>query len=377
LTGARTIGLVALVLVVRALATLVVQPSDDLLGWRWVESVLSQGGDPYAETSRLNWPPLWMFWIGLAGRIARATPLEFDAVVRALPCVADAVIALLLARRSIVIGIIYALHPVAVFTTGAQAQFDALPTLGLLLAVHAVGRGGGLAGLALGLGAGFKTWPVALAPVLAAIRLGRGGAVRLMIAAIAPPALLLGAVALLSPDGFARNVAGYASYPGWWGLTSLGVLFPGDLTIGVASLAERHGRVLVMVSMLAVAAVTARRAWSAQRATLVALLVFLAVTPGFGPQYLLWILPFALVAGRLAVVWHLLAGALALFEQLVVPSLALDPAYTAAEAALLHNEILNWARLPLWLVGIAWLVRLSGRSTTAGSGPTPDHDLAP
>lgn len=384
--GRRTLLLVALVAIVaRAAAAAVTEPSDDLKGWRWVDAVLAAGGNPYQETPRLNWPPLWMLWIGAAGSIARLTALPFDALVRVLPFAADAATAALLVRLSLPLGVAFALHPVGLAITGGQAQFDAVPALLATVAVLAVATGirsrDLIAGVALGIGAGFKTWPAFLAPALA-LRLRtypeRG---RLLLIALGLPALLLVPVAVLAPEGFRDHVLAYSSAPGYWGLTGLGVLLGSEPARQVAAFAARHGRLLVVGAMALAWAAAARL--PARAAAAATLLAFLAATPGFGPQYLLWLAPLALlVPGRLPLAWSAAASLLLAIEAFVLPRLHLGAGLTHTEAALLTVRLVNLLRAPVWLIGIAWLVALlvqalrsAGRAPVGAGGrhadPTP------
>lgn len=373
-TRRQLVAVVCLGLVARAVAAWLAQPSDDLLGWRWVADVLLDGRNPYVETPRLNWPPLWMLWLGAVGWVSAKTGLAFGALVRLLPFAADAATTALLGRLSLPLAVCYALHPVPLAITGTQAQLDAVPALCALVAVLAVTtrvrHAAALAGVALGVGAGFKTWPVWLAPPLALRLRERRPRLVLLSLAIGIPAVTLMPLVLFAYEGFLFHVVRYRSWPGWWGLTALGTVIRRPAAQAFSAAAAEHGAP-VLLGGIALSWLLALRL-SARDAAIATVLTFLVLTPGFGPQYLLWLVPLSLIAhGRWRTIWNVVAMASTVGERLLVPWLVPGYPEMPAVTALVTNFAVNAVRLPLWLVSIGWLLTLVRRALSPPPRPAP------
>ena len=50
----------------------------------------------------------------------------------------------------------------------------------------------------------------------------------------------------------------------------------------------------------------------------------------------------------------------------------MDPSLPAREAAFLGREIIDWVRLPVYVVGVAWLVRVTLGARVTADSPGPD-----
>src|SRR5262249_603510 len=94
-----------------------------------------------------------------------------------------------------------------------------------------------------------------------------------------------------------HNVFDYGSLPGWWGLTYINLenyqaAGTAVFAVVVAAEAYMHERVPSILAQCAVVA-----------------FLFMFFTPGFGPQYLAWIVPWTAAAGWWSAgVYHLLSG---------------------------------------------------------------------
>jgi hypothetical protein len=114
----------------------------------------------------------------------------------------------------------------------------------------------------------------------------------------------LGAIAVLAlpwvitlPQLIATKVFVYSPVQGWWGFL---YLLPGSGAIF---------RIAVFVSIAAAAAYMHQRVHSVFVQCGIVAFIFLFLTPGFGPQYLAWVLPWTVAAGLFpAVLFQLAAG---------------------------------------------------------------------
>jgi hypothetical protein len=141
-----------------------------------------------------------------------------------------------------------------------------------------------LSGVLYGMALSIKVWPLFL--VLAFMlglktwraRLSFGALALATAATLAFPHILAGPKLIIS------TVFGYRSISGWWGLS----LLPSYVRIGVP----------FTFTAIAIAVVYLRKR-NASLSYMVgsSIIVFLVLTPGFGVQYLAWILPFCFLFG--------------------------------------------------------------------------------
>ena len=211
--------------------------------------------------------------------------------------------------------LLYALNPVAIYICALHGNFDQIPTMCALQAVLLADRHGHdpahrHAAIWLGVGAAFKTWPLFLLPALIA----QVGGLRRRAEAAAI-AIAIFAAALLLPVPFVGWQAAidpliYRSEPEWWGITSLSFLFH----IAIPANAIFYAAMAAAALLLLVARPPAATG------SLLLLLTFLATTPGFGVQYLVWIVPIALLADqRRGLAFSLLAGGALAWEVAMRP----------------------------------------------------------
>jgi hypothetical protein len=365
---------VAIAAVVRLIPASIVYGSDDVAGWHRLSDTMALKGDPYS-TGLVNWPPLWPWIVHAEAKLTTLLGLPFHFVVKLGPLLADlgitAVLFLVAARGgrsprgAFAFAMLFALNPVSIFTTSFHGQFDGIAALfGLLAVVSADARPKGIAsGLWLGLGGLTKTWPLIFLPAL--LRVGdwrrRGYVAYLaLLPAVATVVLTLD---LVVPNEARQYVLNYQSFPYWWGVTSLNLYSPGEPWTWYAA----HGNDVLYVAFLVVLVLCRHRS-NAQTA-LAMVLTFYVFTPGYGTQYLVWVLPFALLADTgWAIAYSALAGVELLAEYIMRPW---DGGHwgflsvNARSAAFLrdynsHHDL--WAtdllRLSIWAFTIVWLGRL-------------------
>lgn len=329
------------------------------------------------DAVRWPYPPGFFPLAALAGAAADLTGLAYTSLVRTPSIAADAVIAWIVqdhlgrhgqgGRARVAAAALVALGPSFAVIAGYHGQIDSVAILPAVLAVAVwdrapAGRRALYAGTLVGAGACVKTTPIlVLLALLPAVR-SRREAATLVAAALAVPALAL-APFLLSTPGDVREALAYRGFPGTSGLS---ILLQPELGEQLTRLVDPNAVVqflydrgqLIVAAALAVAAVlSARRfpGWSpAERAALL-WLVFYVVTPVFFFQYLVWGLPFLLLAGRLREAAAIQAAALlptVLFYRAPWESDAVAPLYAAAMIA-------------LWALYLACIVRMVRRPRAA------------
>lgn len=310
---------------IRLIPAIFIYGTEDVSAWHRCARIMSSGGNPYDTPQLISWPPLWpaLAWISL--HTADMTGLPFSFVVKLFPIAADLALTVVLLRAASEFALpryftaaAFAFNPVAIYTSAIHGNFDSIPALFLTLAIvfatrEAADGSGVRTGFWLGIGAAFKTWPLLALPGVIASSAPRRRqlmvcliAVGIFAAALLLPWPLIGSAAIAS-------ILRYRGFFGWWGITSIEFL-SGHALPDMARTLLFYGAMGGTALLLLV-----KRTPPALGALLL-LETFYLVTPGFGLQYLLWIVPVALIADqKRALAYSALAGALILFELMVRP----------------------------------------------------------
>jgi hypothetical protein len=278
-------------------------------------SILRRGGIPY-HAEVFNHPPFTLRLLSVGGWVADKTrlPLRFWLrVACALADLASTMLACLILRAarlsfSPLALLLTAASPVSLLISGFHGNTDPLMMAMLLLAVYQVQSGAAWrAGAALGLAASIKIVPLLFLPALALTLPGRK---RTLLLAGAAGVFLAGSLPLAAerPGLIWRHVFGYAPQTGIWGISRLVAAF------GTEAQTEAYAHFAKLALLLLLGWVSV---WLGLRkpqppiALQCALLAFLllSLTPGFGVQYLTWLVPWAcLLSGRQAAAFHGIGG---------------------------------------------------------------------
>ena len=378
--------LLLVTLAARLIPALLIYGSDDVQGWDTIGRTLLAGGNPYHTKYPVVWPSVWVLITALAHVISDGTPLPFHFAIKLFPIAADLAIVFALhafadrfGARGFRTAMLYALNPISIYTTAIHGQFESLPALCLTMAAivsaHPAGDvHGRRTGFWLGMGAAIKTWPLLVLPAFLAPRqkLWRRATIVLLALAIfftflAGPSLFVG----FQP---VRDAITYRGLGGWWGLSAM-VL--SSWTSDSLAL-----RILFDGSMIGASIILAARRPPPHVAALFLLLTFYVTTPGFGAQYLLWIVPLALLSDTPnAIVYSVLAGIMLAIESLLRPytghlgemfRVLPHPGFSRAYGGAVDRRWTLVERFPLWLFFIYWwgttalrVVRMRGPSTDA------------
>jgi hypothetical protein len=224
------------------------------------------------------------------------------------------VIEMLLLRRRLGLGwgwlALAAVSPINLIICGFHGNLDGVLAAGMFLAVTAAVRGNALlSGFWLGLACHVKVVPLLLAPALTAFWFAHGGLLRFGMAFGAMGALLIGSGVAVAGMPFIKNVLGYGSLWGFWGisevLAALGLTKPEVPLDGFKD--PVSGKIATVLKGIIVL-IACWLAWIGRRldgkglmrTAATTLVVFFALTPGFGHQYMVWWFAIVLAA---APVW--------------------------------------------------------------------------
>ncbi len=271
-----------------------------------VAGIVRSGGDPYRETGRYNYSPLWaavLVGIEAAAGAAGVSATTALGVVLLLGDAATAILLYRLARRrrtvpaAALVALLFFANPVSVLVSSHHLQFDGLAILFLVAAVFLSGRGRDVpAAAALSLSLLVKH-VAALHPPLFRRRPGWRG----WLPAVAPYAVFAASFLpyIASWRGIRDNVLLYRGLTGNYGIEAI-LLLPG---------VPEWAPLAIFLAGAAVA-VFLLRGTELERASLLLFLVVLVFAPGFGRQYCVW--PIALGAlsfGPGFFLYSLVAGA--------------------------------------------------------------------
>lgn len=376
-------GVIALGTLIRVLLTVLTDGSEfDSESFRLASDQLRHapfqfyavlGGDAF----RWPYPPGFLPWIATARELGDATGISFLTLISLPAIAADGAIAWLVQdflgrrgaapRRRLAAVALVALGPPFVVAGGYLPQIDSVAFLPAVLAVWLWDRAGPqarnralTAGLLIGLGCAIKTMPILIVLALLPTCRDRRERVTLIVAAVAVPLLSLIPFVISTP-GDLLGTFDYAGVPGAGGL-SLAVQpdmaerwltqFHGLNRFNEILLANRTVWTLLTVGLVG-AFVYRRRTPPALAATLL-WLTFYATGTGFFFQYLVWGLPFMLMAGFVTSV--------GLIELAVAIPMLLFYEGPWKNGAI---PVVYWALMVgLWVALCAWLYRLGRRERT-------------
>lgn len=341
----------------------------DIESYRLVTDALLSGREVYTSVlGRHPYLPFQMYLMGGMAYLSQATGLPYVVAIKLPSVAADvALTGLIFAAVTRAFGrtwagylaLLYALNPVSLLVTSYHGQFESVTLLLLALAWWLGERQREKSSAAaLGLAILNKTWPVVTLPVFL-IRLGdwRSRVFYAMVALGVPVLSSLAYLLIFSADPMPmlRRALTHRGVPGYWGpgaaLSPAAAVWP-DLQAVVDTLFALRNWLLLAAAL---ATLWWTRRQSALDALLTLLLAIFAVTVGFGIQWLVWIVPFALLAGedkRLRI--YSLAATLMLAVHLF--GLHMLPLLSEWLPAATADALIRLSALPAWGVVVVWLV---------------------
>jgi hypothetical protein len=286
-----------------------------------------------AFNNPFNSPPFIIHFLKAIGWLTDVSGLPFAFWLR-LPCVlADAGSLFLVWRllersptqRNVNVPLLLitlALSPLSLIISGFHGNTDPVMIFFILLSAYLLETRGSvwLAGVAFGLALNLKVAPLIFAPALWFYLPGMRK--RIEYFGIATLVFLCGSLLylLFDPALIARRVFGYSSIYGYWGWTLLAATWfphslqyanpPHDL-IGAHAVAASIGKWLMLALIVAAAVWLNRRRDKPPLAFQLGLVaaIFLFLTPGFGSQYLSWLVPWTIFLGlRVSLLYYFAGG---------------------------------------------------------------------
>lgn len=349
--------------------TLPVGAGYDIESFRLVTDALLSGQEVYtAVLGRHPYLPFQMLIMAAMAQLSEVSGLPYVAAIKLPAVIADIALTWLIYHSLIESGrrqatattfaLLYALNPVSVLVTAYHGQFESVTLLLMVTAWYfwRFGRRTTASAVALGFAILNKTWPVIMLPVIW-LRLPdtRSRVLYPLLALGIPVAAVIVYLVVFSadPQPMLRRALTHRGVPGYWGPGS--VLAPLGESI---TLAQAAFDVLSVLRNVLLAAGVGLALWWTRRqgvldALLTVILTLLAVTVGFGIQWLVWPIPFALLS--LEERWvrrYSLAGAFMLAVHLY--GLHLYPWLGEWLAPDALNWLIRLSALPAWAITVWW-----------------------
>jgi Glycosyltransferase family 87 len=275
----------------------------------------------YQTNRRFNFPPITGEFFGLLYHLsAWLTPGAPDSVPRSFPfllrlpsIVADFVALLVLLRirektrrAPVWVLLLFALSPVSFMVSGFHGNVDPVMLCLLLIAVYfCVQEHALLNGAFFALACSIKVAQLFLTPVFFFFWLNRGSKRALQFTLAFGISCLAGWSGALSDSAsfFIRNVLGYNSYPGGWGITYWCTFLLDEFHFDVTPQGLNWLIPLLKALKIVIVALAIALGWFRRRQSTMGFLdtiglcwiCFAIFTPGFVPYYLVWMAPFVLL----------------------------------------------------------------------------------
>lgn len=294
----------------------------DILQYRLVAETVLNGQSVLQLPSRsYPYPPVWLFVEAGALLLSRALGLDFSLCIKAFIFAGDLALALMLLQqtKSLPWALFFALNPISIIVSAGQGQFDVLALLPIASGILLLRKERYIAaGLVSGIGIALKFYPIFFVGILTAhliieqrrrdvVRFAfryAAAAIALWLAITIPFCLTEGWGYLIRPISYAGGSLigdlGIIQILDVLGLPIRG-LSNGELP-GLLGQVLSRGKVALgfkLLSMVVALGVILRyRMRSSYDVLFTFTLVFYALGGGFSGNYLLWLLPFAVLATR-------------------------------------------------------------------------------
>jgi len=278
----------------------------------------------YHDVSFFNHPPFMLHALEALTWITASTGLPFPFLLRLPGILADTGSLVLLwrlfggaaASTSIHVALaLFAVAPVSIMVSGFHGNTDSVMLFFLLLSVVLLeGRYGvWLAGAALGMSMNIKVWPVIFFPAIYAYIPDRRH--RMACFSVAAGVFTVASLpyVLQDPALIADRDFRYGSLYGYWGLSRLAVWLRNDGPT-LSGAAATYLRLAVPSLFAIIVLVSFKMDRLPTKPSLytqcgVIAFMFMLLTPGFGVQYLAWLVPWVVGAGpRVALIFYVPSG---------------------------------------------------------------------
>ena len=292
--------------------------TNDVLSWELflTTSRLYGGMGLYYRVEQFNHPPFVIHLLSCLGFLRDLTHIPFPFWLR-LPAILADVAALILVWRILTIAdlpnrdsravFLMALCPTSIMTSGFHGNTDALMISLILLTVYLIESNAPVwvAGIAMGLAINVKATPVICLPSI--LLYLSNNQRRAVFFAVAATTFLVTSYpyVLEDPLFIIVRVFGYSSISGQWGLSRIFTLLLPDFVPSASLLGINLPKIALVATIMAGSLWMNRRFRPSLFVQLgFIMFIFMSLAPGFGIQYLAWLVPWVVGLNATATIMY-------------------------------------------------------------------------
>lgn len=354
--------------------------TEDVSAWYFATSVLEQGKNPYTQSYLFNWSPFWLYFIYPIFKISNIFKIPFYGLIKIIPILCDAVISITIyniflqlnhtKKKALLASFFYALNPISIIITSIHGNFVSIPTSFLIVSIYLLyyyknKHSIKYSAIALGIAVMSKIWPILFLPILLQKIKTLKNRLTYILLSILPTLVTLLPMYFIDKDIVINKFLKYESIPNWWGFTGLDKIWNSE-HLGLFSYFYAKNGAVILGIILLLLYLTKTFKMNLFKGCALISLSFLFFAAGFGPQYLVWILPFAIIArDKMLFPFTFLVTVIFIIEYGFRPFLggfgtyvSMNPTALTLEQFIRDNKITNILRLPLWLFIGFWLGKI-------------------
>jgi hypothetical protein len=280
--------------------------STDVLTWKMFADAMDANGPVwlYHASVHFNHPPFMARVLTVINWLAEIAPLGFPFWLRLPAILCDfgslCLMAAILQPNPRLL-ILLAICPVSIMVSGFHGNTDPVMIFFVLLSIYCLERRHSIlaAAAALGVAASIKIVAFVFVPAFLFYLASNLQRLVFLLALGATFGLLSTPYLFQDPMVIVHNVFGYRSMPGVWGFTRLARVL--DSFTGGSNFVALAARICQVAAVAAVSGLMlflSRRPVSLYARCAISIFLFFWLLPGFGVQYLAWLIPFALFFGE-------------------------------------------------------------------------------
>ena len=299
--------------------------SNDVLSWElFIATKRLYGGmGLYYRVEQFNHPPFIIHLLSFLAFLQDSISFPFPFWLR-LPAIFADLAAVILVRKILLVAdlpkrdplavLLMALCPTSIMISGFHGNTDPLMIALLLLSVYLIEADAPswIAGAAMGLATNVKVVPVVLLPVVLLYLPNSWARAKFLLGAAITVAITSLPYVFEDPFFIFIRVFGYGSLYGQWGLSRIFNLLVPHLSPSLVLLQITAGKILVVTAVVAASFWMNRRHGRPPLFVQVGFImfVFMSLAPGFGIQYLAWLVPWVVGLGAGVTITYYLASGL-------------------------------------------------------------------
>lgn len=348
--------------------------SFDIESYNLVGRNILQGNlNPY-YSGRYPYPPFWMFFEALAVWTSDITGIPLYFVAKLIPVIFDAGIAVVIFKilnqqnnsekhTNIYLTLIYIFNPISLLIIAGHGQFDSIPLFFLLLAIYYfTSHRLTCSSLSLGMGIFAKIYPILALPFFISKIENTRKKIKYFIFSLIICTISLLPYIISTPQLLIKEVFLYSSTSDF-GYSSIvrNIIWFTTGSFDLSYLISQLGKILILTGVGGLWYYYRHRL-PIEKLIVAIFLAFYVLSAGIGAQYLLWVVPFAVISREKLLKYYFLLGTGALigFYLLLFPGAIGLPnhfiqTYYSASIYSLFN--IFW-----WLFCVYWLLKMTIKS---------------